>query len=150
MVNHSVDDYDQTMHPFDIYHAVIRMLVVDRSAAQSLSLVAITVSGGSDNFLTSSSPGHYMQPGRGPIRWQDVIIITAKRTPLARAFTLCLLLINWALTIGSTYVTLVVVIRGEGVHEGVLLLPVTIILTIPSLRGLYVGSPPFGIYIGRS
>ena len=131
---------------------VTRMFIVDQAANQTLPLVAITVSGGSENFLTSSSSGNYnMQPGSGTLilEGRDAIIITAQRTPLARAFTLCLLLINWTLTIGSTYVTLVVVIRGEGVHEGVLLLPVTIILTIPSLRGLYVGPPPFGIYIGR-
>ena len=61
-----------------------------------------------------------------------------------------LLLINWALALGSTYVTVVVVVRRDKVHDGVLLLPVTIILTIPTLRGLFVGSPPFGIYLGRS
>ena len=78
------------------------------------------------------------------------IYITVKRTILAKAFTMCLLLVNTALAIGSAYITLLVVIRREETNEGVLLLPVTIILTIPAIRTLFVGSPPFGIYIGRS
>jgi len=31
---------------------------------------------------------------------------------------------------------------------GVALLPITVILSIPAIRNLYVGSPPLGIYLG--
>ena len=79
-----------------------------------------------------------------------VIDITVKRSQLAQALTVCLLLINSALTIGSACITLLVVTRKEGVNSAVLVLPVTLILAIPALRALYVGSPPFGIYIGGS
>ena len=41
-------------------------------------------------------------------------------------------------------------VRREGVNDTVLLLPVTLVLVIPALRRLYPGSPPFGIYLGRS
>ena len=60
-----------------------------------------------------------------------------------------LLVINWTLTIGSTYITLVVVRTDEKMNDAVLFLQVTIVLTIPTLRNLYVGLPTFGIYIGR-
>ena len=63
---------------------------------------------------------------------------------------MCMLIINSALTLGPMYVTIIAVVRKEKVHEGALLLPVTIVLTIPALRNLYVGSPPFGIFLGRS
>ena len=60
-----------------------------------------------------------------------------------------MLLINWALTIGSIYITFVVIFGKEKIDLAVLVLPVTIILTIPALRALYIGSPPYGIYIGK-
>ena len=75
---------------------------------------------------------------------------TVERSLLVRAFTLCLLIINSALTIGSAYVTLLAVTRRERVNDAVFFFPVTVVLTIPALRGLYPGSPPFGIYLGRS
>ena len=60
-----------------------------------------------------------------------------------------LALINSALTISSAYITLLVVVRREKMNDSFLVLPVTVVLTIPALRGLHVGSPPFGIYLGR-
>lgn len=71
-----------------------------------------------------------------------------KRSMLARAFTMCMLLVNWALTAGSVYITLIVAIRKERVNDAVPLVPVTAVLTVPAIRALYVGSPPFGIFIG--
>ena len=73
----------------------------------------------------------------------------AKRSLLTQAFTVCLLVINSALSIGSAYVTFLAVVRKGAVNDAVFLFPVTVVLTIPALRGLYPGSPPFGIYLGR-
>ena len=67
------------------------------------------------------------------------------RSVLAQAFTMCMLLVNWALTIGTLYVTLVMLVRRERISEVVLALPITVVLTIPAIQALFVGSPPFGI-----
>ena len=67
---------------------------------------------------------------------------------LAQAFTMCMLLVNWALAIGSSYVAFVMLVRRERMSEVVLALPITVVLTIPALRSLFVGSPPFGILLG--
>ena len=56
--------------------------------------------------------------------------------------------INWVLTLCSVAIALVVYRRRGEVKDGVALLPITVILTIPTIRGLYVGSPPFGIDFG--
>jgi hypothetical protein len=77
------------------------------------------------------------------------LIFETKRTRLAQAFTLCLLLVSWALTIGSIYITLLIVFRTEETDDAVLLFPVTIVLTVPTLRSLDTGSSPFGIVIGK-
>ena len=56
--------------------------------------------------------------------------------------------INWVLTFCSVAIALVVLRRRGEVKDGVAFLPVTVILSIPTIRSLYVGSPPFGISLG--
>ena len=60
-----------------------------------------------------------------------------------------LLLVNWFLTAGCLRITLLSVVGHKDMGEGVLLLPITVILTIPALRQLYAGSPPFGVYLRK-
>ena len=67
-----------------------------------------------------------------------------KHSTRARALTLSTLLINWVLTLCIS----AIVGHRRGVKDGVALLPITIILSIPAIRSLYVGSPPFGIFLG--
>jgi len=64
-----------------------------------------------------------------------MIRLTAKRMPLAQAFTMFVLVVNLALAIGSAYVTLLVVFRREGVSDVVLLLLVTSYEVASSGRG---------------
>ena len=66
----------------------------------------------------------------------------------ARALTFTMFMINWILTLCSVAIALVVFSRRGKVKDGIALLPVTIILSTPAIRGLYVGSPPFGIFLG--
>ena len=66
----------------------------------------------------------------------------------ARALTFTMFVINWILTLCSVAIALAVFSRRGRVKDGVALLPVTIILSTPTIRGLYVGSPPFGIFLG--
>lgn len=79
----------------------------------------------------------------------QVIDCWVARSVSARALTYSMFAINWMLVICSIITTSVTFNRqgGEG-DVGISLLPVTIILTIPVIRGLYVGSPPFGIHLG--
>ena len=157
-MNHVMNYYDPSMVPFDDYYVAVNAFVIEKETNKPVPIVAFGACEGADDFFISSVEGqakinYTYDPGTGPTTMEvdsSVTSLTVKRSHLAQAFTMCLLIINWALAIGSTYITLAVVIRRERVHEGVLLLPVTLVLTIPTLRGLYVGSPPFGIYFGRS
>ena len=67
----------------------------------------------------------------------------------ARAITYSMFSINWVLTLCSIIITSIVFNRQRRVKEAVALLPVTVILTIPVIRNLYSGSPPYGIYLGE-
>jgi len=144
--------------PFDAYILDAFVFAIDKTTNKSVPIVTFAAGDGPDNFVLSSiafqtKNAWTYDSGAGPttiVVESSMIEVTVKRSQLAQAFTVCLLLINAALTAGSVYVTLLVIVRTEGVNDAILLLPVTTVLTIPALRGLYVGSPPFGIYLGTS
>ena len=125
-----------------------------------MPIVKFTIGDAPDNFVVASIEDRalWMSPfiydsGTGPTEISarsSVVNILLEKSQFAWALTICMFIINWALTIGSVYITLVVVFRKEGKSDAILLLPITIILTIPTLRNLYVGSPPFGVLIGKS
>ena len=156
-VDHNIDYPLPDMVPFDTYGFTATVFVIEKGANKSVPIAGFTAGEATDNFVISSSGFHTKNhftydSGAGPATTDvksAVIEIIARRSKLAQAFTLCLLLINWALTTASIYITVLVVSRKEKVEAAVLLLPVTIVLTIPTLRNVYVGSPPFGVYIGE-
>ena len=158
-VDHRLDSVALDMAPFDTHplHAVA--FVIEKATNTSLPILAFAAGEGQDNFVVSSywlSSGgsnytYDSGTGAAPLKIEFAATdITVARSRLARAFTICLLLVNLTLTICSAYITTFVITREEKVESAILVLPVTLILTIPALRALYVGSPPFGIFIGRS
>ena len=156
-VDHNITYRFSDMVPFDSYYFTASVFALEKTHKKSVPIVAFTAGEAADNFVLSSNVTHTNDgftydptTSRVVAAVESTMIqIVAKRSKFAQAFTLCLLLVNWALTIGSIYITLLVIIRGEKMDAAVLVLPVTIVLTIPTLRGLYVGSPPFGVYIGK-
>jgi len=159
-VDHSIGYSSLYMVPFDSYSFTATAFVIEKDTNKSVPIVKFAASEAADNFVISSSDMFDMKnnftynPGTGSRMIEvdsGMISVKAKRSPLAQAFTMCMLFTNWALTIGSIYitVTLLATTRKENMDAAVLLLPVTIVLIIPTLRDLYVGSPPFGIFIGK-
>ena len=152
-----MDYKNPTVVPFDPYFFTASAFVIEKATNKSVPIVAFAAGDGPENFVvsfanTSTYSNFTYDSGTGPTTVpveSSVVWIGAKRSPLARAFTLCLFIVNWALTIGSVYITLLVLVGTGKMDPAVLLLPVTLVLTIPTLRSLYVGSPPFGIYIGE-
>ena len=144
--------------PFDAYRLKAFVFAIERTTNKSVPILRFAAGDGPDNFVLSSVDWQMNSTwthdsGTGPttaVVESRMIEITVKRSQLAQAFTVCLLFINTALTIGSVYVTVLVIVRRDAVNDALLLLPVSTVLTIPALRGLYVGSPPFGIYLGTS
>ena len=155
-VDHTLEYTSRRTVPFDVYGYVASVFVIENATNKSVPILTFAAGDGPDDVVLSSvehqtNNAWTYDPGTGPttvVVESRVIQILMKRSQLAQAFTMCLLLINGALTAGSIYVTLLVIVKREGVNDGLLLLPITTVLTIPALRSLYVGSPQFGIYIG--
>ena len=71
------------------------------------------------------------------------------RITLSRVFVMLLWIVNWVLTAFVVYIT-VSELSGLPMSESVLILPLSVILTIPALRALWVDAPAFGLLLGES
>ena len=146
----------QLIAPFDDYLINAFAFVIDKATNQSVHITRFTTADPLNNFVTFA---HDMETvneftyetanGTATIQAQSrALEVVVHRSILAQAFTMCMLLVNWALTIGSLYITLVMLVKRERMSEAVLALPITVVLTIPAIRALFIGSPPFGILLG--
>ena len=171
-MDHQISGTDHQTVPFDIYDAVMVVLAIDTATNESIP-VWFSVNSMVQNFNVDSSIGNHSyvtavtyNSGIGPYVSADTYkrgigpfigkllssftSITVKRSKISKAFTICLLIVNWILTLVSVWVTITIFSMREKPPGAVLLFPLTLIVTIPALRNLYVGSPPFGIFIGMS
>ena len=146
-----MDGFDQPAAPFDLYSFSLVVSVVDKISNKSVSTLGILVGSRVQNFnLVPGVDGdvHDLVTGETLEDKPRLAYIEVTRSLLARVFTICLLIINWALTSVSAWVTIIVYFRREKPDDAVLLFPLTLVVTIPALRNLYVGSPPYGVFIG--
>jgi hypothetical protein len=134
------------------------IFAIDEATNKSVPINGLVLdSSGPGDFSTESviqevSIKFVHDTGGGPTaEWVQAsyMAATIKHSLRARAITYSMFTINWILTLSSIITTSVVFNRrGEG-KDTVALLPITVILTIPVIRSLYVGSPPYGIYLGK-
>lgn len=155
---HLVDYFNTNVAPFDTYSFSISAFVIEKATNEPVPIVILTAGEAPANFDVSSTEvettnDYTYDSGTGPATinvHSKLVHIGAKRLRSMQILTMCLFLVNWTLTTASIYIVVLVVFGRERMNDAVLLLPVTIILTIPTLRSLYPGLPPFGIYIGKS
>jgi len=146
------------MAPFDTYLLNTLVFVIEKETNKSIPIVKLTAGQAPGNFGISSTEvktasNYTYDSGTGPTTINvdsKIIRIEAKRSRFAQALTICLFLVSWTLATCSIYIVALVIFRREQMNDAVLLLPVTIALTIPTLRSLYPCSPPINISIGES
>lgn len=143
--------FDQPiLAPYDDYVLDVEAFVIDTATNESLPILKLSAADPTDNFYADRQVDWDTEStfngGRVPSRH---FTMRVKRSFLSKIFTIILLIVNWFLTAGCLRITLLSVVGHKEMGDGVLLLPITVILTIPALRQLYVGSPPFGMYLGR-
>ena len=156
---HRMIPKDQNFIPLDQYSFTTFTFIIESSTNKSIPITLFAVGDSVDgpvDFTTSSSEVEtrnnftYSTEG-GPVTVEvesRTMLATTRRSKNARALTFSMFAINWILTLGSVAIALVVFRRRGEVKDGVAFLPVTIILSIPTIRSLYVGSLPFGIDLG--
>ena len=149
--------FDQQLAaPFDTYVLNAFVFVIDTATNRSVPITRFAVADPLNNFVTRSTDSpttskFTYDAGEGPVTIDvesRALELDIRRSALSRAFTMCMWVMNWALTAGTVYITLVILVNTQKMTDAVLALPITMILTIPAIRGLYVGEPPFGIMLG--
>ena len=153
-----MDSVDTNMAPFDVCSSSALIFVIEKATNEPVPIIALIAGRAPENFdmsfvevETISNYTYDSETGPTTINVSSRIVhMEARRSRFTRALTMCLFLVNWALTTCSIYITVLVVFRRVEKHDGTLFLPVTIILTIPTLRDLYPSSLPFGIFLGKT
>ena len=149
--------FDQQLTaPFDDYILNAFVFVIDKATNKSVYITRFAAADPLNNFVTFSrdveTTNKFAYETANGTVIVDIesraVVVTISRSTLSRSFTMCMLLMNWALTVGTLYITLVMIVRREKMSDAVLALPITVVLTIPAIRALFVGSPPFGILLG--
>jgi len=72
-----------------------------------------------------------------------------ERSAIAKAFLICLFIGNWAVTVSSVYTTALVVFGKLEATSVIAALPFSALLAIPTIRSLYISSPPLGLSVGK-
>ena len=72
-----------------------------------------------------------------------------RRILLTKFFVMTLFIVNWFLTGAVLYIT-IAADHGKPMDASILVLPLSVVLTIPALRALWAGAPAFGILLGTS
>jgi len=153
VIRHLFDQ--QLAAPFDRYVLNAFAFVIDTATNQSVPITKFAIADPLNNFVTYSidSPTtskFTYDAGQGPITIDvesRAVELDIRRGVLSKTFTMCMWIVNWALTAGTIYTTLVTLIDPRKMSDAVLALPITVILTIPAIRALYVGAAPFGILL---
>ena len=142
--------------PFDQYNFAVVAFAVEKATNKSvpITLLAVGDAGPADFTTTSettpSSNWFTYDAEDGPVTVEvgsSTTFAKVIHSTRARALTVSMFLINWVLTVFSMIITAIVISRGE-VKDSVALLPFSVIFTVPTVRSLFVGSPPFGILFG--
>lgn len=135
----------QYAYPFDTYFLDTSFIAINSDTNASIPILSLSPVDSTNNFAPyivddgstvildkngNSTLGRYMR-------------MQFRRTVLTQVFVVTLFSVNWALTGVVLYIT-ISANDGKDVNESILVLPLSVIVTIPSLRALWVGAPAFG------
>ena len=144
--------------PFDRYHFTAFVFVIDPATNLSVPILNLNVSNtGRGDFITTFETGtsrsnFIFEP---PTQNTPVVVTvptyrayaTVRRADRAQVITGYMFIINWMMTLSLVIFTAIVV-SARIAGEGLALVPITTVLSVPAIRSLYVGMPPYGILLG--
>ncbi|EKM55382.1 uncharacterized protein PHACADRAFT_93717, partial [Phanerochaete carnosa HHB-10118-sp] len=134
----------QYTYPFDTYYLDSSIIALSSDTNESLPLLTYHPVDSTDNFAPSvEEDSATTVMNNGTVVQSRFMRMRFSRTAFTQFFVMSLFLVNWALTGVVLYITLSAN-EGNDVGESILLLPLSVIVTIPGLRALWVGAPAFG------
>jgi len=139
--------FDQVyFYPFDIFYMGMNFVAINPNTTNSsLPILAIGFSGYTNNFVPSVENRKTTTMFNGTVVQSQYAALRLTRTTIAKVFVLFIFSVNWALTLPVVTITIIALSSKRlPITDGIVVLPITVILTITSLRTLFVESPRFG------
>jgi hypothetical protein len=135
----------QFVFPWDQYTLRTTFIAVNHENNATLPILKLAPAESVDDFLPSFKdyPATSYFNGTADVSGRAVIS-EIRRTPLVKAFSMTICLVNWLLAGMILFITVVAFRGNKDLADMLLLLPITVILIVPSLRALMVDSPIFG------
>ena len=128
------------------------MFVIDKATGKPVHLTRFAAANPFSNYIaisgdeeTTSKSSYETANGTAIVDAESrALVAHISRSILAQAFTMCMLIVNWTLAVGTVYTTIAMLVREEKMNDAVLALPITVVLTIPdSLRFDFFSLVPF-------
>ena len=143
--------------PFDGYQLETTFLAFDDTTNASVPILGLRIISSTDNFTpllrydeptvtfnaSVVSADAYDAGSTAGRLLGRTMEIGLQRSGFAKTYVMTLWVVNWGLTAVVAFIT-VSAVAGREVGESILLLPISVILTIPALRALWDGAPAFG------
>ena len=135
------------LYPFELFGLETNIVVTSPNVTNSslLPILAIGFSGYTDNLAPYVENMPSTTIVNGTVVNSRFASLSLRRSNLSIVFVMILFGVNWALTAMVVYITTIALFSTEfRITDGIPALPITVILTIPALRALFLDSPPFG------
>lgn len=138
--------YDaQYAFPWDFYMLDTSFIAVNHNTNASLPIARLAPVDFADTFSPDFSDAAVISTFNGtantPGRYTH---LTIRRSPLTKAFNVTIFVVNWALAFMVLFITSAAYWSKRDMPDQLMLLPVSVVLTVPALRALMIGAPPFG------
>lgn len=138
-------------YPFDGYQLDTMFVALDANTNQSIPILGAFPISCTNNFWPELSFDMETESynATGGLVQSRAMEVAFTRTGFAKTYVMALFLVSWALTAVVAFITVSSWVEKE-ISESILLLPISVILTIPALRALWDGAPAFGLLLGES
>lgn len=139
--------HEQHYYPYDRYFAQVLIHGLHSETNESIPLGVVLMDDTVDNFDVHVFDAAFVRTNKPAIGQSSSaygLRIAFERTLASNRLAILLFFINWLLTATVLYFAVSACV-GTVLADGVLILPITVILTIPALRALWVGAPAFGM-----
>ena len=137
---------DQTYYyPFDNFYMETHIVAINISDTNfsAIPINSIGFAGYSNNWVPYVTDSASTTLLNGTTVTSRYAYLTLKRTNVSKSFVLIIFVVNWGLTLMVVSVTMVALFaKNLRIPDGIVVLPVSVILTLSGLRAQFVDSPP--------
>ena len=139
----------QYFYPFEFYFVMTTFVAFNTATNTTVPIIRLAFSNPVNNFQTQIAESSTNTNVNNTVVNSRTTKLILSRTVSAQIFVVLIFITNWVLTAVLVYVTSLSLWSNAKLGEGIVILPVTIILTLPQLRQFFVDAPPIGELTSR-